>query len=631
MLQTLLVHLGSSLGRKVLWVAILLAIGMACQSASAETAPAPAEDCIPIWNLAQLASVNSNPNGNYCLMADIDASEKVPFGSISSRSFGGEFNGNGHVIWNVNIRNYGNAPLPLFLEVGPTGSVHDLTIGRIKFRADPDCCNYDLGLFASKNYGRIQRVNLLLARIEDVYSIRFGVLVGRNEAGGIIDLVSATGTFLNGRSFKGDSGGGITAQNRGSISRSFVTLRFEAGSACDACGGLVGMNFGTIAKSFSSGLLRETRTSIGANVGGLTGWNVGAVEDSYSTMNVDTVADGNQTVGGLIGNFDFGDQPHVSSVFSAGKIHCPNCGGGLIGKNTSGSQVAIGFWDRWTSGKSTSAGGNEIGANTSEAKSLLYSALGFDPQAWSNSVGRSYPFLISPTMYLPSVASPKRTLPARTARFRSTLAELATNKGLFPIDQVGQLEPWQYAHYRRSIAATSCKASVYAMIARAVGMFAPDALVAHHGISEPLSLASVDYFLNADGDAVWPTTNKTLQKFVAFYRGNQKISSPTDGLALPFRLSDVITQLSRGNLVMIRGSTGGSYHHWMLATAVQRLPGGNIVGIWALDPELGQQVQIDAITLDKTYLKVTNPANYSTLTGFVYKAESYFTVVINEF
>jgi hypothetical protein len=140
-------------------------------------------------------------------------------------------------------------------------------------------------------------------------------------------------------------------------------------------GSLVGVNFGTVTNSYSTGSVTAT-----LNAGGLVGNNLGTVTNSYSTANVTgdysagglaggnsgTVINsyaaggvtGEQGVGGLVGT----NNGTVVNCYSVGSVSGNNSIGGLVGYSE--GTVTSSFWDTQTSGQPSSAGG--AGKTTAE-------------------------------------------------------------------------------------------------------------------------------------------------------------------------------------------------------------------------------------------------------------------------
>ena len=108
-------------------------------------------------------------------------------------------------------------------------------------------------------------------------------------------------------------------------------------------GALAGYGFGKIIASYASGAISGR-----LSVGGLTGTNEGGITASYSKVDVQGIGH----VGGLVG-WNAGS---IDASYAVGKVAgVRHNTGGLSGVD-SGS-VRAGYWDRQTSGQTTSAGG----------------------------------------------------------------------------------------------------------------------------------------------------------------------------------------------------------------------------------------------------------------------------------
>jgi len=186
-----------------------------------------------------------------------------------------------------------------------------------------------------------------------------GGLVGQNEA--MIAASYSSGTVDGGV----QKAGGLVGYNRGNIIASHSSATTDGGYSV---GGLVGTNSmdGTITASHSTGEVNGRRDS----VGGLVGWNIrrGTITKSYSTSTVHGLRD---CVGGLVGR----NEGYIAMGYSTGKVISDYHGGGLVGDGYGDTYAC--FWDRETSGQSTSVGGT--GLTTTEMQDLItYTNAGWD-------------------------------------------------------------------------------------------------------------------------------------------------------------------------------------------------------------------------------------------------------------
>ncbi len=173
--------------------------------------------------------------------------------------------------------------------------------------------DWDVGLFGVVGTGgTVRNVGLLDESVTGDSEV--GGLVGVNE--GTIERSYATGVV----SGTGRWVGGLVGVNNGTITQSYTTGAVSGGYYV---GGLVGRNGGTITQSYA------TRTVGGrgnGEYGGLVGYNSGTITQSYATGAVS--APGNE-VGGLVGaNYGSIEQSYATGAVSGGFYN-----GGLVGGN----------------------------------------------------------------------------------------------------------------------------------------------------------------------------------------------------------------------------------------------------------------------------------------------------------
>jgi len=114
-------------------------------------------------------------------------------------------------------------------------------------------------------------------------------------------------------------------------------------------GGLVGINYGRVTTSYSTGPVGGT----GSGAGGLVGDNEGDIATSYSSGSVGGQCD---YVGGLVGE----NQGSISMSYSSGGVNGASGVGGLVGTAGFGSVVNQSFWDIEISGQIASDGGTGL-------------------------------------------------------------------------------------------------------------------------------------------------------------------------------------------------------------------------------------------------------------------------------
>jgi hypothetical protein len=199
--------------------------------------------------------------------------------------------------------------------------------------------------------------------------------------GGRIEDIGVVNADVNSTAYIG----GLVGVNFGTVSNSYSTGNV---TSIWSAGGLVGNNLGTVSNSYSTGNVTSDY-----GVGGLAGGNSGTVINSYATGGVT----GKEGAGGLVGT----NNGTVINSYSSGSVTGSNFTGGLVGYSE--GTVSNSFWDTQTSGQATSAGGT--GKNTTEmqdiatfsgaAWNIIAVALNQTNSAyiWNIVTGQSYPFL----------------------------------------------------------------------------------------------------------------------------------------------------------------------------------------------------------------------------------------------
>jgi hypothetical protein len=225
--------------------------------------------------------------------------------------FTGIFDGNDHKVWNFTWTSTGESSVGLFGCVG--GQVKNLTMENVNV-------NVGTGMYV----GGLVGINS--GTITNCYST--GSVTGSRSVGGLVGYnYSYSGTITN-------------CYSTGSVSVTGWSV-----------GGLVGYNeWGTITNCYSTGSVTG-----GNYVGGLVGNNdyYGTITNCYSTGSVSGTGD---VVGGLVGingRYSYGT---ITNCYSTGSVSGGDSVGGLVGE-TWGGTVTASFWDKDTSGQTTSAGG----------------------------------------------------------------------------------------------------------------------------------------------------------------------------------------------------------------------------------------------------------------------------------
>ncbi len=320
-----------------------------------------------IYGLQGIGGSSLN-NQNFELVNDINASGTSAWSNgFEPVSFNGTLDGNRHSIDGLFIDSFNFGGLFDFLD----GTVRDLSITNA-----------------------------------DVTSDEGGILAGAND--GTISGVMTSGSYTS-RNF---AAGGLVGSNTGTIVDSFSTATVNVVTTeADfvVAGGLVGENSGTIRRSHSTGSVSGF-TAGDFDMGGLVGENSGLIVDSYSHSDVSGVnqasAPGDDLrFGGLVG---FNNGGTITRTYSTGSIDyfgigTPNTGG-LVGVNT--GSVNASFWDRNTSGESSSAGGTGLSTSQLQDTEGFYnraSRQGWNFRTtWAPGNGSTYPanYTTSPVIFV---------------------------------------------------------------------------------------------------------------------------------------------------------------------------------------------------------------------------------------
>lgn len=341
-----------------------------------------------IYDANQMNAIGANTNDwdkHFKLMANIDLSgyTGADFNIIGSgwdEPFTGVFDGNGYKIYNFS---YG--PLAYDDYVGIFGMVYGAN-AEIK---NLGLINPSIDVGAFMTGGLAGR--LVQGTITDCY-VEGGSVIGDGYVGALAGgsgFVNATISNCYAKtSVSGDwPVGGLVGMNNGTVSDCYATGNVVGN---DRTGGLVGANeeLALVSHSYASGIIQGADDAgglVGRNwggtisncyatgnvsgdneTGGLVGQNSGANGYTATISNSYAVGDvtGYYNAGGLVGwNVGFLDPAEITNCYSVGAVSGDTSIGGLIGGNMSGS-VVDSFWDKTTSGQSSSAGGT--GKITSE-------------------------------------------------------------------------------------------------------------------------------------------------------------------------------------------------------------------------------------------------------------------------
>ncbi len=270
--------------------------------------------------------VVAGTNPHYQLQNDIDATDSQnwvggfrPIGTAASL-FRGTFHGGGFAIRNLTIVRPTDTGVGLFRSIGTNGVVRDLRIENANILG-----RTQVGILAGLNLGTVSNC-VVTGRVQ-----------GQSAVGGIVgdNITVPTGASP-------DTGG-----------RLIQTSASVEATGIHYVGGLAGINNGTIADSFSTGLIESP--SVGSGTGGLVGGNLhGAIQRSSSS----SITRGNERVGGLVGFYSGNTNGLIRECFSVGPVTGrPGSTGGLIGLASPKARTESSYWDFESSGQPTSSAG----------------------------------------------------------------------------------------------------------------------------------------------------------------------------------------------------------------------------------------------------------------------------------
>jgi hypothetical protein len=312
-----------------------------------------AEQPYLIRDLKNMGTIWSEPTAHYRLENPVDLSG-ITWSTAVIPWFGGSFDGNGHMIRNLDIQ--GHSYLGLFGQLNPGAVVSNLGLVLVNIYADSyEEKSINIGGLVGYNEGLITNNHTIGTVVGDK---SVGGLVGCNN-GDIINNYSAG--MING------SGqvGGLAGYNGGYITDSYSAGMVSGIFTNDSVGGLVGTNAGNATNSYSTGKVIGDMC-----VGGLIGRNIGRITNTYSNSKVR----GDSAVGGLVGaNYD-----SITNSYSSGKVESTgifgedSLVGGLVGMNWTYGRIGglvdterdgiiiSSLWDTETSEQTTSDGGEGL-------------------------------------------------------------------------------------------------------------------------------------------------------------------------------------------------------------------------------------------------------------------------------
>lgn len=277
---------------------------------------------------------------NFALKGDINASDVTDYEAIGGTTgFTGTFDGRGNriiglTVDKVNGQNTANAGI--FSTVGKGGVVKDVNIYSGTFTGTTTA-----GAVAGVNNGRIEGIVTFGNTVTS--NGNAGGIVGINSSGefkddandgeltnGIYD-VESTGSVIAGSSSA--VAGGLVGINDGGLANSFsdsavtVATGVKLDKDTTALGGVVGINNGNVQYVDSLGVTNGGATG-SSNIGGIIGTNNGNMYSGYN----ESIVSGKDNVGGIIGT-NAADK-NVENVVNATGVEGDNNVGGLVGVNS---------------------------------------------------------------------------------------------------------------------------------------------------------------------------------------------------------------------------------------------------------------------------------------------------------
>lgn len=253
----------------------------------------------------------------------------------------------------------------------------------------------------------------------------------------------------------------------------------------------------------------------------------------------------------------WGPRSAILRSFAAGRITSPHGPtGGVVAKLDPPATVTQTYWDKATTGQSTSLAGTRL--STTQLKAAL--PAGLATARWGITENVSYPFLLNPTI------------------FRSTLATTVKADRIFTFLPIRQFDRAEYSkpapHANRA-----SEAAVYTMLARAIG------------ITKNLPRMTA---IRID-TTYWHDSTQTTTFNGAITAHATRGPVIELAAATPISAANILRYLNANRVVLISGPTAQGTHY-MLATSYQTDGTGKVIGLIADDPYTGQQVRIHPTT-----------------------------------
>ena len=311
---------------------------------------APDPGAKPISSGAELAKIGVDPSypmtGSYYLTQDIDlaGADWTPIGydGGSNLSFGGTFDGQGHVIKNLTITG-ANEFNGLFscidsarlLNIGLENSDIDITAPYNSEAGGISAVSIQSFVINCYNVGNISAASGITGHSSASFA---GGIIGtdRSDYGtsSVVGYCYNTGNISTFSSNPDNStqshSGGICGSFSGSISNCFNTGDISSEGGLARAGGICGALQGSVENCFNMGKVNSTRDS-----GGICGYipDGGNIKNCYNIGYISAL----DTAGGICGCFQ---NSSIDACYNAGNLSSPKFAGGICGYYTKSNSAS---------------------------------------------------------------------------------------------------------------------------------------------------------------------------------------------------------------------------------------------------------------------------------------------------
>ena len=329
--------------------------------------------------LVSLFRETENYDKNFILTDDINLAELTwPVSAKYNKSFTGEFDGQGHAIRNLTIKDPGYNS---FMKIGEGGIFENVKFENVKISIDNGTNLEYLSIFV-ENHGTISNVSVDEESIIDAiepgkyHKLNIGGLVGYNGPTGVIENVSNAATikfYFTER----ESAGGIAGVSAGKIENAVNTADIDAGESTDAnIGGIVGtaLKRSTINNAINEGSISVQPESKSIAAGGIVGAIGNARDNDGWDVSISNVINNGSisanSASGIAGEIQYSvGAIELSAVTNTGEVSGERVAGVVIGYGGTNSVKIIGAANNGTLTGSDSVAGifnNDDGNNTVE-------------------------------------------------------------------------------------------------------------------------------------------------------------------------------------------------------------------------------------------------------------------------